>query len=47
MVYKIRNAIASSIKTGEGQTVDITSKGIDKEGDTVAEFVFTWTFKLK
>lgn len=44
---KIRNAIASSIKTGEGQTVDITSKGIDKEGDTVAEFVFTWTFKLK
>lgn len=44
---KIRNAIAESIKTGEGQTVDVTSKGIDKEGDTVAEFVFTWTFKLK
>ncbi len=44
---KIRNAIAKSIETGEGQTVDVTSVGVDKEGDVVAEFVFTWTFKLK
>ena len=44
---KIRNAIATSIKTGEGQIVEVTSKGVDKEGDTVSEFVFTWTFKLK
>ncbi len=44
---KIRNAIAQSIKTGEGKTVEVISKGVDKEGDIVAEFAFTWTFKLK
>lgn len=43
----IREAIATSIATGEGQTVDATSIGVDEEGDAVAEFVFTWTFKLK
>ena len=44
---KIRNAIATSIETGEGQTVDVVSVGIDKDGDQVAEFTFTWTFKPK
>jgi acyl-coenzyme A thioesterase PaaI-like protein len=44
---KIRTAIAESIRTGEGQTVDVKSVGIDKEGDQVAEFTFTWTFKPK
>jgi len=44
---KIRNTIAQSIKTGEGKTVEVISKGVDKEGDIVAEFAFTWTFKLK
>ena len=44
---RIRNAITTSIKTGEGQTVDVISVGIDKEGDQVAEFIFTWTFKPK
>jgi len=38
---KIRNAIAQSIATGEGQTVDVKSVGIDKNGDVVAEFTFT------
>lgn len=44
---KIRNAIISSIETGEGQVIEVISKGTDKEGDIVAEFVFTWTFKTK
>jgi len=44
---KIKEAIAKSIATREGQIIDVTSKGIDKEGDIVAEFVFTWTFKPK
>lgn len=44
---KIRNAIATSIETNEGQTVDVVSVGIDKSGDKVAEFYFTWTFKPK
>lgn len=44
---KIKEAIAQSIATGEGQIIDVKSKGIDEEGDVVAEFVFTWTFKPK
>jgi len=44
---KIRNAISESITTGEGQTVDVKSVGIDRDGDQVAEFTFTWTFKPK
>ena len=43
----IENTIAESIKTGEGQTVTVTSKGVDLNGDEVAEFKFTWTFKPK
>lgn len=44
---QIRATIARSIETGEGQTIDVTSQGVDKEGDVVAEFKFTWTFKPK
>ncbi len=40
-------AIAKSIETGEGQTVEVRSSGIDANGETVAEFNFTWTFKPK
>ena len=43
----IETAIEESIKTGEGQTVTVTSKGVDNDGDEVAEFKFTWTFKPK
>lgn len=44
---KIRNTIARSIETNEGQTVDVVSIGVDDSGDKVAEFCFTWTFKPK
>ena len=44
---KMKEAIARSIETGEGQTAQVTSTGCDSEGDIVAEFEFTWTFKPK
>lgn len=44
---QIRETIQRSIDTDEGQTIDVKSQGIDKEGDIVAEFKFTWTFKPK
>ena len=44
---KIKETIARSIATNEGQTAEVVSVGIDKNGDKVAEFVFTWTFKPK
>ena len=43
----MKESIARSIETGEGQTAEVTSTGYDKEGDVVAEFIFTWTFKPK
>jgi acyl-coenzyme A thioesterase PaaI-like protein len=44
---KMKEAIARSIETREGQTAEVTSKGYDTDGDVVAEFKFTWTFKPK
>ncbi len=43
----IRQAVQKTLKTGEGQTVRITSIGIDAKGNQVSEFHFTWTFKAK
>ncbi len=44
---KIKAAIEKSIISGEGQIVDVSTKGVDEDGDIVAEFGFTWTFKPK
>ncbi|NNJ88945.1 MAG: DUF4442 domain-containing protein [Eudoraea sp.] len=45
--HKIREALANTIETGEGQTFWMKSKGVNKEGITVSEFSFEWTVKLK
>ena len=39
----VREATAS----GKPTTTTMRSTGINKDGDTVAEFVVTWTFKVK
>ena len=44
---QLSSTIAKSIETGEGQTIEVISIGYDTEGDIVAEFKFTWTFKPK
>jgi len=44
---KISKAISESLETGEGQTVEVFTAGTDKNGEIVAEFSFTWTFKPK
>lgn len=46
-VKSIIDTINESIETKEGKTVTITSTGVDKEGDIVSKFHFTWTFKPK
>ncbi|MEH6535566.1 MAG: DUF4442 domain-containing protein [Psychroserpens sp.] len=40
-------AIKKAIETGEGQTVTLNSKGINKEGIQVSDFNFEWTLKLR
>ena len=44
---KVEDIIQKAIETNEGQTVWLTAKGIDKEGDEVSNFSFEWTVKVK
>lgn len=43
----IDNALEKAIATGEGQTIWLNSKGINKEGIQVSDFNFEWTIKVK
>jgi len=43
----IKNAIAETIKTGEGVTLICKSEGKNENNEIVAEFNFTWSFKAK
>ena len=44
---KIAEAIAQTIKTGEGQTCWMHSIGTNDKDETVSEMAFEWTVKLK
>jgi len=44
---EIQDCINKSIKTKEGQSIVITSTAIDTQGDIVATFNITWSFKVK
>jgi hypothetical protein len=44
---KIKDAIRECIISGSGKTVEIKSTGKDIKENIVAEFIFTWTFKMK
>lgn len=43
----IRQAITDAKATGEGQTVTVKATGQNSQGETVADFHFTWSFKAK
>ncbi len=45
--HLIDQAIEQSINTGEGQTVTLTAKGIDEQGDQVSSFSYTWGIKVR
>lgn len=44
---KVSSAIEEAIRTGEGQTFWMKSRGINEEGLEVSVFDFEWTIKLK
>jgi hypothetical protein len=44
---KIEEAIRSTQQSGEGVTMEVNSVGVDEAGDTVASFIFTWSFRRK
>ncbi len=43
----VAEMILKTKQTGEAVTADIKSVGTDESGDKVAEFVFTWSIKVK
>jgi hypothetical protein len=44
---EIKNAIDTTLESGEGQTCWMRSEGIDASGDVVSKFEFEWTVKRK
>jgi len=42
-----QKAVEETIATGEARTVKARSVGSNKEGEVVAEFYITWSFKVK
>ena len=43
----IKKTIEDSMSTGEGRSITAKSTGVNSEGDVVAEFEVTWSFKSK
>ena len=43
----INQTIEAAIASGEGRTIKIKSTGINNNGELVAEFFITWSFKAK
>ena len=44
---QIQDIIEESILTGEPKSISIKSTGKNKNGEVIAEFLFTWSFKVK
>ncbi len=44
---KIKDAIAKTIATGEGQTINMISSGVDEQGEVVSTFEYEWSIKVK
>ena len=44
---QIQAAIEQSIVTREPKSITVKSSGENKDGDLIAEFLFTWSFKVK
>ncbi|QEC42815.1 DUF4442 domain-containing protein [Pseudobacter ginsenosidimutans] len=43
----MQEAVASAINTGTPQTFTALSEGLNEAGEKVAEFKFTWSFRVK
>lgn len=43
----IKEAIEKAVATNEGQTVWLTSKGVNEKGEQVSEMQFEWTVKVR
>ena len=44
---QIQDMIEQSVATGEPKSITVKSTGTNKSGEFIAEFLFTWSFKIK
>ncbi len=44
---RLASMINEAITSGKSTSLNTYTTGKDKEGDTIAEFVITWSFKVK
>ena len=44
---RIHEAVENAIATGESKSIAVQSTGTNKNGEVVAVFLFTWSFKVK
>ncbi len=44
---KFRNAIAAAVSSGQPGTVQATSTGRNRDGEIIAEFLITWSFRAR
>jgi hypothetical protein len=44
---EIKKTIEKTIETGEATTIRVLSKGTNTNGELIANFYFTWSFKAK
>jgi hypothetical protein len=44
---QLKATIEKAIATGEGQSFTATSTGVNEEGEKIADFFVTWSFKKK
>tara|TARA_R110002073_G_scaffold40547_5_gene114992 strand:+ start:97727 stop:98185 length:459 start_codon:yes stop_codon:yes gene_type:complete len=43
----VKEAIAKTIASGEGETITMTAEGFDTQGASVSKFEYTWGLKAK
>jgi len=44
---QIHDTIEDSIVSNEPKSIKVNSTGTNKNGELIAEFLFTWSFKVK
>ena len=44
---QIHDTIEDSIASNESKSITVKSIGTNKDGEVIAEFLFTWSFKVK
>jgi hypothetical protein len=43
----LQQTVAQAVETGTPQPVTVHSTGVDNAGNSIAEFLLTWSFKAK